>query len=100
MAVDERRRKALHDALERRIGSEEAATLMEMLPPVGWADVATKHDLHQLELRLEARIEGGLAGVRGELGSAIERMGRRIVMWTAVMLVGLAGVVLTAARLS
>jgi hypothetical protein len=27
---------------------------MSMLPPVGWADVATKQDLRELEPRLEA----------------------------------------------
>jgi hypothetical protein len=30
------------------LGSEEAATLMEHLPPLGWGEVATKRDLDQL----------------------------------------------------
>lgn len=30
---------------------------MELLPPVGWADVATKHDLLALEARLDLRFE-------------------------------------------
>jgi len=38
---------------------------MGMLPPVGWADVATKHDLAALEerlgLRFDARLEERLA---------------------------------------
>jgi hypothetical protein len=36
---------------------------MELLPPVGWADVATKHDLVLLEQRLEARFERGFRQV-------------------------------------
>jgi hypothetical protein len=32
-----------------------AATVMELLPPVGWADVARQRDLDQLEARLGER---------------------------------------------
>jgi hypothetical protein len=38
--------------------SEEAAdTLMELLPPVGWADVATKTDLQNLRDELKGDIQ-------------------------------------------
>jgi hypothetical protein len=59
MSVDERRRLQLADAAKRALGDDAGITLMEMLPPVGWADVATKQDLDILEARLEARFERG-----------------------------------------
>ena len=31
--------------------------MMTLLPPVGWAEVATKDDLRQLEARLEGRMQ-------------------------------------------
>lgn len=34
---------------------------MSYLPPVGWADVATKQDLENLALRLEARIDRSIS---------------------------------------
>jgi hypothetical protein len=39
------------------LGPESAETLMEMMPPVGWADVATKRDLDALEQRMDLRFE-------------------------------------------
>ncbi len=67
MAVDERHRLQLADAAKRAFGDDAGITLMELLPPVGWADVATKHDLRQeissLEFRLEAKLERGFRQV-------------------------------------
>ena len=41
-----------------QILNEEAAdTLMELLPPVGWADVATKSDLQHLRDELKGDIQ-------------------------------------------
>lgn len=59
MVLDERSRHQLYRKLQAVLGSDEATTLMELLPPVGWADVATKRDLdlglERLELRLRER---------------------------------------------
>ncbi|MEY2967174.1 MAG: hypothetical protein RLY50_1224 [Actinomycetota bacterium] len=38
-----------------------AHSLMEYLPPVGWADVARRRDVELVERRLNAAIGGGLA---------------------------------------
>ena len=67
MARTEESRHQLFQRLEELLGLEEASTLMEMLPPVGWADVATKRDLDQLESRLEARMDRLAREFRGEM---------------------------------
>jgi hypothetical protein len=45
MSITEGQRHELHEGLVEAIGRDRADTLMSMLPPVGWADVATKRDL-------------------------------------------------------
>jgi hypothetical protein len=55
--IDERARHELFVAVQDTLGPNHADTLMSLLPPVGWADVATKHDLHELEDRLTNRFE-------------------------------------------
>ncbi|HEX5615141.1 MAG TPA: hypothetical protein VFZ83_08295 [Acidimicrobiia bacterium] len=55
MVISERARHELFVKLEQILGREEATTLMEHLPPVGWADVATKRDLDALEERMDLR---------------------------------------------
>jgi hypothetical protein len=57
MAINERARHELHRRLEEVLGANEAATLMAHLPPVGWADVATKQDLAQLRDYMNVRFE-------------------------------------------
>jgi hypothetical protein len=60
MSVSEHERHQLFTWFEEHMGSERAATMMSMLPPTGWGDVATRRDLdlirRDLEL-LEARID-------------------------------------------
>ncbi len=63
MTVDERNRLQLAEAAKRILGDDEGITLMELLPSVGWADVATKQDLEILEHRLEAKFERGIRTV-------------------------------------
>lgn len=54
-AIDERARHELFVAVQDKLGPANAETLMSLLPPVGWADIATKHDLHELEARIDLR---------------------------------------------
>jgi hypothetical protein len=77
MSIDERRRLQLADAAKRALGDDAGITLMEMLPPVGWADVATKHDLDVLEQRLETRLE-----------ARFERGFRQILVTVSSLLIG------------
>jgi hypothetical protein len=63
MAITEESRHELYQRLEEVLDAEHAATLMEHLPPVGWADVATKRDVDVV--RGEMRHE--FAMVRGEI---------------------------------
>ena len=56
----------LCDALVATLGEQEAAILMEHLPPVGWADVATKTDLEHLRVATKADIDGHRAETRAE----------------------------------
>ena len=69
MVIDERSRHDLFVKLEQVLGAEEAATLMEHLPPVGWADVATKHDLDQLRAATKQDIDHLRAATKQDLES-------------------------------
>ena len=60
MAIDERNRHALYLRLESVLGADEAGTLMEHLPPLGWADMATRGDV--------AMVRGDVDGVRTDMG--------------------------------
>ncbi|MGH2723670.1 MAG: hypothetical protein ACRDI0_05290 [Actinomycetota bacterium] len=57
MAVSEPDRHELYQTLERVLGKGPTDTMMSLLPPVGWADVATRHDLEALEARIQLRFE-------------------------------------------
>ena len=54
--IDERTRHEMYLGLEASLGTTVADSVMQHLPPVGWADVATRQDLEHLELKLEGRL--------------------------------------------
>jgi len=86
MAVDEQKlRRSLHDRLEATLGADEAALLMEYLPPVGWSDIATKTDLNALRVDVDA---------------AIARLEVRLLKWIIPVVIGSIGVSVTLARVS
>jgi hypothetical protein len=58
VAARSERREALRQALAAQIGEDEAATLMEQLPPFDWSRLATKDDLARLEGRIDERFVG------------------------------------------
>jgi hypothetical protein len=77
VTIDERTRHQLFTALEQALGQQMADALMEHLPPVGWADVATKHDLTQLEERLHMRFDMRFERTDSRLAAVEERMDLR-----------------------
>ena len=95
MSIDEARRLLLHDAARNAWGPEAALVLMEMLPPTGWADVATRQDLDQLGARLDHQIDA----VRWELRADLADTQRRMIQWYVATLIAAVSVIITVMRL-
>ena len=80
--VSDQDRRDLYEALERGLGEGPAATMMELLPPVGWADLARQSDLVAVrgeiaEVRGEiAEVRGEIAEVRGEIAEVRGEIGK------------------------
>ncbi|MGI8983641.1 MAG: hypothetical protein ACR2HM_03770 [Acidimicrobiales bacterium] len=107
--VSDHERRELYDALEGRLGQGPATTMMELLPPVGWADLARQSDLAALRGEM-AQIRGEMGEIRGEMGEIrgeIAKLSARIdgqiprYIWANVPIVAsVAGLVLAAAKLT
>ena len=73
MSITDEQRYDLHQTLAEKLGRKDAAVLMEHLPPVGWADVATKQDLDAQTALLAAELRGDMismeTGIRGDMTS-------------------------------
>ena len=92
MSITEESRHLLFQALEAALGRAQAVTLMEHLPPVGWADVATKRDLdhlettlRQVEATLRAEMRADRAEVRADLTNAMRVQSLGIIAANAAM---------------
>ena len=97
MAVDEQKlRRSLHDRLEAVLGADEAALLMEYLPPVGWADVARKSDLDHLAVLTKQDLEVAVA----KLEVSIANIESHLLKWIIPVVIGSIGVSVTLVRLT
>jgi ribosomal protein L29 len=67
LAVDEAARHRLYTHLQATLDDDPTDTLMSLLPPVGWADVARRQDLDSLHNALRAE----LADLRTELRTGL-----------------------------
>ena len=90
MPVSERERLALYRQLQEQLGNEGADTLMELLPPAGWNDIATRADVHatatllrgeMAELRSELRAD--MVELRSEVRQDLAGTQRTLVLWMA-----------------
>ena len=96
VTIDERTRHEMYLGLEEMLGTTVADALMQHLPPVGWADVATKHDLAQLEERMELRFARQDEHIDARLHAEINRL--LLVLFPAMLTaVGLTAVIARAA---
>jgi hypothetical protein len=90
--VSDHDRRLLFDALENRLGEGPAAILMELLPPVGWADVARSSEL----VAQGTALRGAMAELRAELQTLLPKL----VAANVASMIGVAGLVLAAAKLA
>jgi len=67
MSITEASRFQLRTAIGQILNGEAADTLMELLPPVGWADVATKTDLQHLRDELKSDIQSLRNELKGDM---------------------------------
>jgi hypothetical protein len=114
--VSDQDRRVLYTSLSQTLGEHPAAVMMELLPPVGWGDVARHGDLvavrgEMAELRgemaeLRAELKGEMSELRAELkGDFIEFRGEmrallpKLIAANIASMVGVSGLVLAAGAL-
>ena len=78
MAPDERTRIELTQRLADLFGADLGAYLMEVVPPYGWHEIATKSDLHIMQEKLDYQFSSLRDGLRVEF----MKQTNRILMWT------------------
>ena len=104
MTVDERARHELFLRVEQELGPAAAETLMELLPPVGWVDVATRDDLRQLEERMNLRFDSKLNELRVDFLQAVlhetHTLFRNLVVLCSSLVFAVAGLAFAAAKLT
>lgn len=74
MEVTEQQRHQLLAWFEEHMDPERAATMMELIPPVGASQLASKRDLDGFERRLTARFEGRFDAQEARFDAKLEAL--------------------------
>ena len=103
MSITEASRFQLRTAIGQILDEEAADTLMELLPPVGWADVATKTDLQHLRDEMQADIKNLRDELKGDMRAlqltieiAIEKRIHEQTKWLITTMIAMNTVMLAA----
>jgi hypothetical protein len=103
MSITEASRFQLRTAIGQILDEEAADTLMELLPPVGWADVATKTDLQHLRNEMQADIKNLRDELKGDMRAlqltieiAIEKRIHEQTKWLITTMIAMNTVMLAA----
>ena len=99
MSVNELQRHQVLEWLIEQAGPERAAIMMELLPPVGWGDIATKADLDALESQLRVEMRGGFAELRGDIQASNAELLYKLFFGLVASNATLVGLVFAAVRL-
>ena len=88
MSVSEYQRHEVFKWFEQQMGPERAAIMMDLLPPVGWGDIATRSD-----------VRSELAAFRAEMHAAHSELLLKLFFGMVASNATLVGLVLAAVRL-
>ena len=94
MTVSDEDRRDLFEGFAALLDRKRANTLMELLPPVGWSDVARRGDIAELRGEI-AELRGEMAELRGETRSQLPKL----IAANIGSMIGVAGVVLAGGAL-
>ncbi|HWH34600.1 MAG TPA: hypothetical protein VNT56_04700, partial [Acidimicrobiales bacterium] len=75
--VSELDRRTLFTALETSLGRQAAITMMTLLPPVDWDDIARRSDIETMATMLRGEMEslrGEMDSLRGELRGEMDSL--------------------------
>ena len=100
MEVGEQERHDLYTKAVSVFGRKEAAAMMSLLPPAGWADLATKTDLDHKIGVLEHKIEASEQRTAARIAQAEATLMKVIIGSVLATATAVAGIAFAAAGLT
>jgi hypothetical protein len=100
MSITEASRFQLRTAIGQILSEEAADTLMQLLPPVGWADVATKTDIQHLrdEMRhLRDELKGDMLNLQLTIEVNVRKLIHEQTKWLITTMIAMNAVTVAVA---